>query len=479
MWKKYAILEVKTEKGGEKMSQKRTLSQRWEALCKKLEAFEKFVDERIISSPAMRRAMPVLRPILIYLFFLPTVASLILTFREPFLRNGGESVAFFGRHANNVRLMTEVFLVYAILHSLILTFAIYNRLERRAFLEVHPSECDKKTARREILASRNFWTELALLTAFFTLHPAKLGIDAPLYLIPYVATIPKILGKLLLTVLFFIVTFLMELHARVDARKLWLEMPSRLMRARLWRSLEKKKRRRYSLFRMALRLYVHIAIYAVGARYLPYLLQIVLMIFGAAITVLLLPWVLGFIAALTVFLWLRALFSRVRFIGKLKKTCRENGFELFALRRAYLSVFFDFSGYTFGVRAHGKTFYCRLMASVKRSNNVHVSPNGTLCRVFSVSLPKVGMLRVYSTRRMEENPNNRELELFAFSSLTDYTFEADGHKILLLNPVAKRVYGVEEKGQLYVLDNGMSVGEYKVFTGNAFLRALERDCADR
>lgn len=461
------------------MSQRRTLSERWEALCKRIEAFEKFVDERIVTSPAMRRAMPVLRPILIYLLFLPTIATLISTFRVPFFSSGGAVVLFFRKYATGVRLVTEIFLTYALLHSLILTFAIYHRLERRSFLAVHPSECTKKEARREILASRNFWTELILLTAFFLLHPIKWGIDAPLYLIPHATALPKVVGKLILAAIFFIVTFFMELHARMDARKLWLEMPSRLMRGSLWKSMAMKKRRRYSLLRMMLRLYVHIAIYTIGAYYLPFLLQIVAIFFSAALTLLLLPWVLGAIAVIVLWSWIRAFFARVRFVRKLKKTCRQNGFELFDLRHPYLSVFFDFSSYTFGVKANGKSFYCRLLASVKRSNNVHVAPDGTLRRVFAMSLPKVGMIRAYATRRMEENPNNRDLELFALSSSTDYTFEAEGHKVLLLNPVAKRVYGVEPTGQLYVLDNGMSVGKYKVFAGYAFLRALERDCADR
>lgn len=461
------------------MAERRSFAMLWQELLRRVETFEKFVDERIICTPLMKRIMPILRPTLIYLLFLPTVATLIPIFRAPFVLNGGEAVAFFEDFATEVRLVTELLLTYAILRSIILTFAIYNRLERRPFLLAHPSECEKKTARKEILTSRNFWLEIGLLTVFFLIHPTKWGIDAPLYLIPRAATLPKIVGKLILVGIFFALTFCMELHARMDARRLWIEMPSRLMKGRLWKSMEQKKRRRYNLIRMSLRLGVHIAIYALGARFLPFLLQIVFMLFGAAITLLLLPWVLGAIAVITVWLWLRAVFARMRFIRRLKKTCRENGFELFDLKHPIASVFFDFSGYTFGVRAHGKTFYCRLLASVKRSNNIHVSLDGTFSRVFAVGLPKVGMLRVYSTRRAEENPNNRDLELFRVSSDTNYTFDADGHKILLLNPIAKRVYGVDKNGQLYILDNGMTVGEYRVFSGNAFLRALERDCADR
>ncbi|MBQ9785233.1 MAG: hypothetical protein IJW29_07005 [Clostridia bacterium] len=460
------------------MAKRRTLSQFFEDLGKRLEAFEKYVDERVICSPAMQKVMPVLRPILIYLLFLPMVSVLIPVFRAPFLDHAGTAVETF-RNPTLVCFVTETLLVYAILHSLILTFAIYHRLERRPFLTAHPSECNKRTARREILASRNFRTEWLILTAFFLLHPVKWGINAPLFLIPTAAHWHPILQKLFLTAIFAAVTFWLELRARMDARRLWIEMPSRLMRARLWKSMERKKRRRYSLLRMALRLVLHIAIYSVTLPLLPFLLQVVRMLLIALIKLACLPWVLGAIAAIIAWLYLRAIFARMRYVRRLKKTCRQNGFELFDLRHAYASVFVDFSGYTFGVRAHDKTFYCRLLASVKRSNNIHVSPDGTFRRVFAVSLPKMGLLRVYSTRRTDENPNNRDLELFTVSSATDYTFEADGHKILLLNPVAKRVYGVDKNSQLYILDNGMSVGEYKVFAGNAFLRALERDCADR
>ena len=55
-------------------------------------------------------------------------------------------------------------------------------------------------------------------------------------------------------------------------------------------------------------------------------------------------------SVLVVFLALR---KRIKFIRALKKTCRENGFTLFELKRPYRSIFRDNGKYTFGVEANG------------------------------------------------------------------------------------------------------------------------------
>ena len=71
-----------------------------------------------------------------------------------------------------------------------------------------------------------------------------------------------------------------------------------------------------------------------------------------------------------------------------------------------------------------------------------------------------------------------ELELFGFTSEIDYTFEADGEKILLLNPTPRRVLKKSDK-HTAEMDNGDKIGEYTVYTGNAFLRLIDRLGEDR
>ncbi|MBQ9805043.1 MAG: hypothetical protein IJW49_00825 [Clostridia bacterium] len=440
------------------------------------ERFEAFLENRIFGNPRVQRLMPFIRPLLIYLFVFPLIAIGVPYFHKAFWKREGTGNLSYAVYLGTA---VELLLVFAILHSFILTFAIYNRLERRPFLERNPSEFDKKTERKRILSDRSLWIELLMLLMLLLLHPVSWGLHAPFDLIPGGDGWHPLLKKGLLFAVFFPILFLFEWKARMSARRVWIEAPSLMMRRQIWKSMETKKRRRYGLLRMSLRILAHLAVYSIGIWVLPFMIENLLTIFFAIIGVLLHPVLWIIVGIWLLWIYLRAFFARARFLRRLKKSCRKNGFELFELRRAYRSIFFDFSSYTFGVRAHGKTFYCRLLSSVKRSNNIHVHADGTLRRLFTVSIPQLGLLRVYRRRALEENPNDRSLELFHLSSATDYTFEADGYKVLLLNPVARRVYSADPNGKLYPLDNGDRVGEYKIFAGNAFLRALERDCADK
>jgi hypothetical protein len=69
--------------------------------------------------------------------------------------------------------------------------------------------------------------------------------------------------------------------------------------------------------------------------------------------------------------------------------------------------------------------------------------------------------------------NGDDLELFGFTSEIDYTFEADGEKVILINPVPRRVR--KQSGNLIgEMDNGDRMGDYTIYTGNAFLRYIDR-----
>ena len=100
--------------------------------------------------------------------------------------------------------------------------------------------------------------------------------------------------------------------------------------------------------------------------------------------------------------------------------------------------------------------------------------------MFALRVPRLLHLNMYGARGFSDDANQeRTLEFFNHVSVSDYTFEADGIKVVILNPVARRVYVESTNGKLAPIDNGDLVGDYKFFTGNAFLRALERDCADK
>ena len=455
------------------MSQKRNF---FDAFRAKYEAFELAFDQCIFQNERIKRWMPWIRPLLIALICLPMISVLIPLCH----RAAWNSDAVYMDYFSHILTVIELFLTFSILHSFILTFAIYNRLERREFLETHSVEFDKKEVRRAICKDQGMWIELLVLQVILLLHPSNWGFFAVFAWIPGADSWHMMYRELFLVPISFAAVFVFELNARISARTVWVESPARLQQKRIWQSMAIKKRRHYDLWHMLRRLLLHIAIYTVSIVFMPFLMQVVYNVLMILTTVLFNLWLWLVVAVWILWICLRAFWTRFRFIRKLKRECRKYEYEILSIKGAYRAVLCDFQSYTLAIKAHGKLYYCRLLSSIKRSNNVHIREDGTLVRVFALRIPRLRFVNMYGGGNFSSGPNeDRTLEFFAHASVTDYTFEADGNKILILNPAARRVYFEGANGKLASIDNGDHIGEYTVFTGNAFLRALERDCADK
>ncbi|MBQ8441585.1 MAG: hypothetical protein IJX19_13055, partial [Clostridia bacterium] len=117
------------------------------------------------------------------------------------------------------------------------------------------------------------------------------------------------------------------------------------------------------------------------------------------------------------------------------------------------------------------------LASVKKTNKIYLLPDGTCERARLLHIPAPRVIRKGGFIQANTMDMNEGREAFRIVSTFDYRFEADGEKVLLFNPVPKFLYKKVEDGTSRPLDNGETVGEYKIYAANAFLRALERDCA--
>ncbi len=469
----YDTMKKREGKGEIALAEKRRF---FEDIRVRYEQFERYVDERIIGNATVARLMPILRPLLIAILSVPLITWLIPRCHRACLR----SDAIYMQYFPQVLAAIELFLAFAILHSFILTFAIYNRLDRRAFLAEHTVDFDPKAERRELLSNRDMWIEIGILQLILLIHPADWGFSAVFTYIPSGETWHPLLKELFLLPITAAVTFLFSFRSRMSARRVWIETPSRLNQKRIWQSMAIKKRRHYDLWHMLRRILLHVMIYVLSTAFMPFLMQVIYNFIIILGTVFLNPWVWSIVAIWIFWIYFRAFWTRFRFLGKTKRECRKNAYEILELKGAYRAVLFDSPSYTLAIKAHGKTYYCRLLSSIKRSNNIHIRADGTLSRVFALRIPRLRYVNMYGAQGFSGDANQeRALELFSHASITDYTFEADGNKILILNPAARRVYAEEANGKLASMDNGDRIGEYKIFTANAFLRALERDAADK
>ena len=159
------------------------------------------------------------------------------------------------------------------------------------------------------------------------------------------------------------------------------------------------------------------------------------------------------IILITAYIYLRALFKRNKCIKQLIKICCEKGYALTGIQYPYRSVFKVCEGESFKVGIGNKTYSCKFIGTLDSLTPLALYPNGTM--VF-----------------LDKNP-------FKVTTIYKFAYKSDCPQILVLNPTPRHVYAHQEGNRLAKVDNGDRVGNYKLYTATAFLRALELDVLDR
>jgi hypothetical protein len=151
----------------------------------------------------------------------------------------------------------------------------------------------------------------------------------------------------------------------------------------------------------------------------------------------------------------RRLRRRRRFLKRLRTVCKAEGYTIQTMERPYRSLFGLFDGENIRLCGAQHTYSIKFLSAKSRRNPLLLHENG-VCE----------FLRIVRFARMEVS---------RFSRAYDVSWEADAYKVLLLDPVPYKVLNVRGEE----LDNGSLIGDYKIFTGTAFLNALERDCVEK
>jgi len=430
-----------------------------------------------------------LRATVLYFVFLASYSIICgeLPDLDDFYENGGRMFTAFRS--------IFVFLIY---FSLVRTFRVFDTRARRHFCAIKREDTSFSARAKDVLASPEFWIETLLFFAFTYLPiPANASLSkeiilAIFYKNPIPASSELIYVSTIYPSLYFVIGFL----ANFSARKYWTDNTSHVLetndiefneefievksahrltvtgiggsmtRERFW--FERKKKRfidRFPVFvqdywGMLKWLVTTLVVYYLGLMIVPMMLLAVTSIIALLITKYL-PQLLVVLAILLILIpslvYSRKFRKRRKFIKALKKLCKEEKFELSPIRKSY--NFKTDEGESFTVKANGKTYACKLIASKKKLSNTTFYEDGT-----------------YVTRGSVK-PFFR-LEVARLDTYVNYTFESEHPKVIILNPTPKRIF-VSHGGVTHELDVGDSVCGYKLYTGSSFLNALERDCIER
>ncbi len=385
--------------------------------------------------------------------------------------------------------VTKGFVIVGVIISVIMFYSLVrmstvycDEMEARLLaLESAPQSFTQRF--KYIFAQKENRLELIILGAVFLLLPPKALYPGFLWLFG-----TKALSLAVIIPIFFAVYVL----AYISAIKYWEKEGRRKKKTtdflgenaiKEHKKSEKKQRRRFIMT-------LYLAYY-VGSMGVMFFIPAVIMSIAPLLSLLFEKFV--FIAFLLVVFFpliyrnLKALRKRRKFIKSLKKLCREKKYKLSRIRSPYKSLFSICEGESFSVKIMHKTYSCKMIACKKRGTPIYITPDGK-----ATYLVKVRFLR---------------LVLFSYTKSFSFDYEAEGKKVLIINPVPQRVllpktefedmmdeqvvgvgrtsrrlYYSEIPGkstQSDELDNGDIVGQFELYTASAFLNALERDCIDK
>ena len=361
------------------------------------------------------------------------------------------------------------------LNTVLLTFAIYDKRAHDALLlQIAAEETDAPAP----LPAAPIWCEAATVILLFSLSRASHLFGGLSYLTAYGIPLPW--ARLALVIAFAIATVLLLRFARGEAVRFWEDIPQRVeKKAHFWQSRGAQKERLLSKRRFLARVLGYWLLYLCVAAIVPAVIPVFKLALELGVLAFVaIPAVPILVGLFFLSYYLRALRKRKSFVKKLKRTAAANRFRLSETMHPWRSVFRDgkHGGYDFLLTA-GKTVYaCRMLAGVKKTNSVYLAEDGTAERVLAIHTPTQ---RIVVRGRFAQGYNNtadsRDRELFRYVRTFDYRFSAPvgAKKILIFNPVPLKVYH-KETSRVGELDNGMTVGEYQIYTGGAFLRMLER-----
>ena len=120
------------------------------------------------------RAYPYIRTVartgLMYLIFSLMLSATLIELRYTFVDGPSE---YFDTAATPILLGCELILAFLVLNTVLLTFSMFSRSERKAFLESATEDYSKKSERKKLLRSPYFLTETATLIFFLFLFPCS------------------------------------------------------------------------------------------------------------------------------------------------------------------------------------------------------------------------------------------------------------------------------------------------------------------
>lgn len=336
-----------------------------------------------------------------------------------------------------------------LVYSLVRATTIFDEKLHVKFLE--KPERSLKAKINLLFRYIQFWIEIIAFAVLYLILPIEW--TAPAYAHLFLGWHVTFDSKLMLMAIIFPLFFILNVLGRFSAVDYWYVDKN-------GRAKQKKEKAKRKLI-FIIEILKAAIIYGFGGfilkSYIPLFLSIT-PIFKEVLTVKIIIAIIILILLSIAFRYLRAIRKRKSFIKKFTAICRENGFQASEISNPIRSLFSVYKGNSFDVSLGEKRYSCKLISALNSKIPLEFYPEGYCKFIHSIRLLKT--------------------EVYQYSRTYEFGYEADCKKILVVNPTPKTLMQVIS-GRRSIIDNGEVVGKYKIYTGTAFLNALERDCLDK
>lgn len=330
-------------------------------------------------------------------------------------------------------------------YSFIRLKAIYCKPLFNSFLEKKPQK--SFLANFAFLFTHwSFWIESAALVSVFFLFPIEKTHPqlAELYFEKFQAV-----DKLQILADFLPVLLLINLLAYLSAITLWQAEAK-------WRRYENQKTKASSfIYMMAIYTFAPLLIVVLlpMLSYIPLAFKAIWLFMTPATLVLFI------LLILTIVLYtpLRAFSIRKKAIKQIRESCEQMGYAIPDIKQPYRSIFKPCEGESFSLTKGDKTYSCKFVAATKKGLPMAIHPDGEI--------------HFFHTLKI------RNAKIFSYETIRHFGYDSQETKILIVNPVPKKLMAY--KGTIVEIDNGALVGDYKIYTATAFIRAIETDTVER
>lgn len=333
---------------------------------------------------------------------------------------------------------------FVILFSLFSIFTLYYASYKTRFLAQEMHEPRFRDKCRFILTAKEFWLQLGVIAGLIVIFPTRPAFSSLIVgFFHGSGFVPSLLiEKLLVTAIAVPLFLLIGFMAHMSTVNWW--------------SRQKKRSDdgRFHPFKAAKQLLFSMILYVVAATVLSLvypaifytLYQIVRTFFWQCVVIAVVLFV-GFWGIVIG----RIVHKRRRFIKRLQRICKDHHFHIRQKHSLYAAMLSVKDGYDFSIDTDKGLFCCKLIPSLSRKNNLFFHDEGTVSYTSSL------------------------MNVILHTVSQPYTFEGNGKKIIIVNPVSHRLYAANAS-EKRLLDIGDVVMDYSIHTASSFLSSLDRGC---